>query len=311
VSLVIGGDCGASTTRIVVASVDGRIAGHAEGRAGNPVARPVAEAAATLAAVARRALGDRDPDSVVGATVGIAGASRLCDPAAAAAYRDAWRAAGFGCPLWMIADAVVAYAAGTSAPSGTVLIAGTGAIACEVVDRTVRRRADGLGWLLGDEGSGFWLGVAAARSVARALFAGAPPGPLQRAVRSAVAGDGAAPEAFVSAFYALPRDRVAGLATLVLATDDPVADALVGAAAERLAGTLASLHPAPGPVVLAGGLLTGATRLRDAVQNRLDALTGRRGLLAGDPAAAGAWLTLERVGVTDPAALHAALVGRN
>jgi N-acetylglucosamine kinase-like BadF-type ATPase len=309
VSLVIGGDCGGSTTRIVVASVEGRIAGHAEGRAGNPVTRPVAEAAATLAEAARRALGDRDPGSVVGATAGIAGTSRLCDPAAAAAYRDAWRAAGFGCPLWMVPDPVAAYAAGTAAPSGTVLVAGTGTIACEVVDRTMRRRVDGLGWLLGDEGSGFWLGVAAARSVARALFAGAPLGPLQRAVRSAVAGDGALPEAFVSAFYALPRDRVAALAAPVLATDDPIADALVGAAAERLAGSLASLHPAPGPVVLAGGLLTGAARLRDAVQDRLEALTGRRGLLAGDAAAAGAWLALERSGVPDAAALHAALVG--
>jgi glucosamine kinase len=307
VSLVIGGDCGGSTTRVVVASADGRVVGRAEGPAGNPVARPVAQAAATLAAVAREALGAADPAQVAGAVVGVAGASRLTDPAAAATYRDAWRAAGFAGPLRTVADPVVAFAAGSAAPSGVVLIAGTGAIACEIVQWEMGRRADGLGWLLGDEGSGFWFGVAAARVTARTLFAGSRLGPLAAAVRAAVAGADASPEAFVSAFYGLPRDRVAALAPLVLASDDPLADGVVADAADRLAGTLASLDPPHGPVVLAGGLLTATARLRDAVQDRLDAAIGRRGVLAGDGAGAAAWLALCALAGPPADALHAGL----
>ncbi|MGI5215489.1 BadF/BadG/BcrA/BcrD ATPase family protein [Plantactinospora sp. CA-290183] len=155
--LVLGGDGGGTTTRAAVATVDGQVVGAAG--PGPEIRSPPAEAADALAAAVGEALGDHDPTRVVGGVIGLAGVSRLAEPEVAAVYADRWRRIGLRCPMRPVGDAVVAFAAGTPAVTGSVLIAGTGAVAAEVRDATVGRTADGLGWLLGDEGSGFWLGL--------------------------------------------------------------------------------------------------------------------------------------------------------
>ncbi|MEE6261779.1 N-acetylglucosamine kinase [Plantactinospora sonchi] len=289
--LVLGADCGGTTSRIVVATLDGRVVGRASGGPGNPVAGPPAETAAALGRAVRAALADVDPARVVAATVGLAGVARLAEPAAAAPYAAQWSATGLRCPMWTVGDAVVAFAAGTPEPSGSVLIAGTGAVAARIRDGGTVQVADGLGWLLGDEGSGYWLGLRAARLTARALARDAPAGPLVRAVCTRVGATD--PDGFVTRVYDLGRHRLAGLADTVTeaaGAGDPQAVALVAEAADRLTDTLAEVHPAPGPVVLAGGVLTGAVEIRAAVQRRLLARLGRPGLVAGDGAAAAAWL---------------------
>ncbi|MEV4535779.1 BadF/BadG/BcrA/BcrD ATPase family protein [Asanoa sp. NPDC049518] len=295
-TLVIGGDCGGTSTRVVVTTLDGAVVGRGHGGPGNPVARPPAETAAALVGAVREAMGDLDPARVVGAVVGVAGYSRLTTASGAAAYASAWSTTGVPVPLRTVGDAVVAYASGArDAPSGSVLIAGTGAIACEIVDWTVGRRVDGIGWLLGDEGSGFWFGVAAARHTALALHAGTG-GALVSAVHAAVGGAG--PEGFVSSFYALARDKMAALAPLVFEAvrlGDPTAGAILASGADRLTATLLALPPGDGPIVLAGGLLTAVPELRAAVESRLHEATGRTAVLAGDAAEAAARLAVLQV----------------
>ncbi|HTF08206.1 MAG TPA: BadF/BadG/BcrA/BcrD ATPase family protein [Asanoa sp.] len=290
--LVIGGDCGGTGTRVVVTTLDGAVVGRGSGGPGNPVARPPAEAAAALAGAVRDALGDLDPALVVGAVVGVGGYSLLSTAEGAAAYSAAWQTTGVPAPLRTVSDAVVAYAAGGhDAPSGCVLIAGTGAIACEIVDWEVRRRVDGLGWLLGDEGSGFWFGVQAARHTARLLWSQVRTGDLAEAVHAAVGGVG--PAGFMSAFYTLSRDKVAALAPILFDSaraGDPAAGAILADGADRLATTVLALEPGAGPVVLAGGLLTGVPELREAVQTRLRQQIGRAGVPTGDAARAAARL---------------------
>jgi N-acetylglucosamine kinase-like BadF-type ATPase len=311
-AIVLGADCGGTSTRVVAATADGQVLGRGRDGPGNPQARPPADAAAALAAAAASALSGLDRGAVVGAVVGVAGVARIAEPDAAAAYAAAWRDAGLTCPMRPVADVVVAFVGGTPEPSGTILIAGTGAIAAEIVDRKVARRVDGLGWLLGDEGSGFWLGLAAARHTARALYAGPALGSLAASVVDAVGAD--EPAVFVTRFYALPRDRIAALAPLVVAAaraGDPPAVALMDEAADRLAGTLVALHPRPGPVVLAGGLLCEVPELSDGVQKRLEARIGRRGRVASDAAAAAAWLAIRDFAGRSPAevaATHARLM---
>ncbi|WP_228564599.1 BadF/BadG/BcrA/BcrD ATPase family protein, partial [Catenulispora rubra] len=63
-----------------------------------------------------------------------------------------------------MSDVTVAFAAGTPAPDGTLLVSGTGAVAARMHDRLPVHFRDGYGWLLGDEGSGFWIGRQAARA---------------------------------------------------------------------------------------------------------------------------------------------------
>ncbi|WP_326559071.1 N-acetylglucosamine kinase [Micromonospora sp. NBC_01796] len=295
--LVLGVDAGGTATRVVVATLDGRIVGRGRASAGNPIATDPADTAAALGTAIGSALAGHDPSRVVAGVVGLAGVSRLDDPAVAAGYAGHWSRVGLTCPMRPVGDAAVAFAAGTPADTGTVLIAGTGAVAAVVREGAVTRTADGLGWLLGDEGSGYWLGLTALRATARALYRGerVEPGTLSGAICDRVGVT--APNAFVTRVYELGRDQVAEMAPAVTdsaRSGDPVAVDIVETAARRLADTLVSLHPAPGPVVLAGGVLTGVPEIRAGVQQRLAAWLGRPGVIAGDGASGAAWLALRQ-----------------
>ncbi|MEV4754288.1 BadF/BadG/BcrA/BcrD ATPase family protein [Micromonospora sp. NPDC049559] len=294
--LLLGADGGGTATRAVLATADGRIVGRGEARAGNPVATDPAEAAAALGAAVEGALRGHDPVRVAGGVFGLAGGSRLAEPAVAARYAAEWARLGLSCPMRSVGDAEVAFAAGTPESTGTVLIAGTGAVAAELRDGTVARVADGLGWLLGDEGSGFWIGLNAVRAVARALYAGTATGRLGAALCQLVATTD--PDTFATRIYQLDRAELAALAPLVTGearAGDPVARDIVAHAAERLAETLLSLHPAPGPVVLAGGVLAGVPEIRAAVRDRIAARLGRDAVLAGAGAAGAAWLAIDHL----------------
>jgi glucosamine kinase len=311
--LVLGADCGGTTSRVVISTVRGEVVGRGHGGAGNPVVRDARDAAAELASAARQALAGHDPGRLVRAVVGMAGDSRLGDPATAAAYAEEWAAIGVRCPVRTVGDAVVAFASGTPDSGGTVLIAGTGAVAATITDWSVVRTADGLGWLLGDEGSGFWLGLSAARCTARALYAGRT-GTLVRAVCDRIGS--ADPAVFVSRIYQLPREHLATLAATVIDTaraGDPDASALLEDAAEHLVATLVSLAPGTGPIVLAGGVLITVDEVRDAVQARLLRRLGRPGIVGSDGALAAAWIAAREVSQrAGPAArtLHARMLPR-
>ncbi|RKR92076.1 N-acetylglucosamine kinase-like BadF-type ATPase [Micromonospora pisi] len=309
--LVLGADAGGTTTRAVVATLDGRIVGRGRSDAGNPVAVDPVEAAAALGAAIGSALTGHDPSRVVGGVVGLAGVSRLADPSVGAVYAGHWSRLGLSCPVRPVGDALVAFAAGTPANTGTVLIAGTGAVAAVLHEGNIIRIADGLGWLLGDEGSGYWLGLAAVKATARALYRGTPPrdGSLGGAVCAQVGTT--EPDTFVTRIYQLSRDRVAAIAPAVARTardGDPDARHILRTAAHRLADTLVSLHPAPGPVVLAGGVLGGVPEIRENVQRQLADRLGQPGVIAGDGAAGAAWLATRLVEPRAGNGIHARLV---
>jgi N-acetylglucosamine kinase-like BadF-type ATPase len=287
---------------VVVATVAGRVVGRGRGGAGNPVVRDARDAAMELAGAARQALAGHDPRRLVHGVVGMAGDSRLADPQTAAAYAREWAAIGVHCPVRTVGDAVVAFAAGTPDAGGSVLIAGTGAVAATIAGWAVHRTADGLGWLLGDEGSGFWLGLSAARRTARALYAGRSGTPLVRAVCERIGSTD--PDAFVARIYQLPREHLATLASAVIDSaraGDPEAADLLDDAAGRLLDTLISLAPGAGPIVLAGGVLTTVGEVRDAVQAGLLRRLGRPGIIGGDGAVGAAWLAVREVSDGDGA----------
>lgn len=70
-----------------------------------------------------------------------------------------------GRPL-LLTDLDIAFRSAASSPDGTLLVAGTGAVAAAYAQWRQIRRRDGLGWLLGDAGSGTWLGRRVLRAVA-------------------------------------------------------------------------------------------------------------------------------------------------
>ncbi|MEU7755104.1 BadF/BadG/BcrA/BcrD ATPase family protein [Micromonospora sp. NPDC049171] len=321
-TLVIGLDVGGTSTRATALTLTGDRVGSGRAGGGNPTSHGAERAAAELLTALRETLADLDPARVVAGTIGLAGAGRLlADPAGRAAFDRAWHDAGLRCPYAVHGDALVAYASGSAAPDGTVLIAGTGAITAQVHDLRLDRIADGHGWLLGDTGSGFWLGREAVRRLLADLDIGRPPGALATAVLTNLLGSAeiaTRPRDTVDAVIQTVTRRapieLAQLAPLVVTAagqGEPVAVALIGEAATHLAESVGRIRPADAatPLVLGGGLLTADTPLATAVRAEVARHWPDAPLrTAGDGAAAAAWLAARDLPeVTDPAALHARL----
>ncbi|MEU7941187.1 N-acetylglucosamine kinase [Microbispora bryophytorum] len=319
-ALFVGVDGGGTSTRCVVVTASGEIAGR--GRAGGANAISVPDPVVNLRAALLGALEGLDPARVAGGVFGLAGSASAAEPA-----ERAWREAGLAGRPAVVADVLVAFTGATDQPDGAVLVAGTGAIGARVRDRRVVRRADGLGWLLGDEGSGVWLGRRAAAAALHAIDGRGAPTVLVARVAEAVLGTGAPGEddgpaltqALVAAVYArVAESGPAWLGTLAPVVDaaaregDEVARGIVAEAARRLCRTAGVVvgegTPARGvragggggPLVLAGSLLTEPTELAHLVRAEL----GRRAVLmrAGDNAAGAAALAVRSALPGDPRA---------
>lgn len=321
-TVVVGLDVGGTSTRATALTLNGDRLGTGRAGGGNPTSHGAERAATELLSALRQALAHVDPTRVAAGTIGLAGAGRLlADPTGRAAFDRAWHDAGLRCPYAVHGDALVAYASGTAAPDGTVLIAGTGAITAQLRDLRLDRVADGHGWLLGDAGSGFWLGRESVRRLLADLDAGHTPGALATAVLTELMGSAAIAsrprdtvDATIQAVTRRPPVELARLAPLVVtaaADGEPVATALVAEAAAHLATSVGRIRPAGAvtPIVLGGGLLTEDTPLAAAVRAEIGWHWPHAPLrTAGDGAAAAAWLAARELPeLADPAALHARL----
>jgi N-acetylglucosamine kinase-like BadF-type ATPase len=161
-------------------------------------------------------------------------------------------------------------AAGTPDGWGVAVIAGTGSMAFGRAPDGRTARAGGWGYLLGDEGSGYALALAALRAVARMADQRGPTTYLADMLLSHLALK--QPQELIGAVYrgGLDRPAVAVLAPVVLEAaeaGDEVADAIVQKGAEQLALAVAAVArqlelTSPLPVALAGGLLVAAPGYR-------------------------------------------------
>ncbi|WP_240489721.1 N-acetylglucosamine kinase [Actinomadura atramentaria] len=189
---VVGIDAGGTKTRCVVLTLGGVLAGTGTGPGANP--NSGGDTAGALSEALNEALGSLDPTHVIGGVFGIAGAGSAGRPAAVAAARRAWQEAGLRGSPAVVTDIAVAFAAGTTAEKGIVVFSGTGAGAAVINDGAIVRRADGYGWLVGDEGSAVWLGREAVRAALAAFDGRGSPTLLTESVPRALLGPGAAGE---------------------------------------------------------------------------------------------------------------------
>ncbi|MEU8201792.1 BadF/BadG/BcrA/BcrD ATPase family protein [Streptosporangium sp. NPDC049046] len=179
---VLGLDVGGTSSRALLLDASGRRAGYGRAPGGNPAAHGNAAAVANIGRALGLALRGIDPGLVSGAVIGLAGGGALDR----LVFDPMWAAAGLRVPPRLTGDLGIAFAAGTAEPRGTALIAGTGAIAARIEDGEPVMIADGLGWLLGDAGSGFWLGRKAASAAVHALSRGDAGGRLTGLVMGAL-----------------------------------------------------------------------------------------------------------------------------
>ncbi|MGC0314119.1 N-acetylglucosamine kinase [Kitasatospora acidiphila] len=279
--LRLGLDVGGTSTRAVLVDAAGEVRGRGTAAGANPAGTDPDAALAALATAVSAALATRDPATVTACLIGLAGYRSLPDPAEfAARCRSALQ---LRCPVRVVPDAVPALAAGgVPDGTGTVLIAGTGSICIRLAGHRPRRLRGGLGWLLGDEGSGFWLGRMALREAVDH-----PDGALGAAVRRECAAD--SPQELVRWAYAGPPRRLAGLAPLVSAAaldGDPAAVALAEAAAGELGALVRATAVRGEPLVLAGSVAAGPGPIRDRLLDRLADLAPRLPVVDAATAAA-------------------------
>jgi N-acetylglucosamine kinase-like BadF-type ATPase len=274
---VLGIDAGGTKTVCLLADADGRVLAEARGGGANLQADGELQVEKVLHDVMERALGDR---SVLPAAIclGIAGVDRDDD---ANIIRSLMRRIGYKARILVTNDALIALVAAVGDAPGVVLIAGTGSIAYGRNEAGQAARAGGWGYVLADEGSGYWIGRQALRAVVREADGRGPATALTPRVLAHFAAS--RPEELVHAIYSRNL-RPAAIASVAQAVqqaadeDDPVAIEILVVGARELATCAASvvsqleLRDRPFAFVLAGGILLALPRLAAGVAEHLQQL---------------------------------------
>lgn len=288
---VLGLDAGGTKTVCLLADEHGSVLSSARGPGANLQAQGELEVEKVLHGVMEEALAGRDlvPDAVC---LGIAGVDRPDD---AAIMRSIMRRIGHKRRTLIVNDALVALTAGADDGPGVVVICGTGSICYGRNERGHAARSGGWGYVLGDEGSGYWIGRRALAAVVRHADGRGPTTSLTALVlehfRVRMVGD------LVQEVHLRDprRHRVASLGgALQAAIDDgdPVAREILDEGARELGAMALSvaerlqLRGAIFPVVLVGGVLRAVPALRERLVHHLADVAPRSQarLLAGEPA---------------------------
>lgn len=258
-------DAGGTSTRAVTLDASGHAFGYGRAGSGNPTAAGIAQAVTAVGLAAEQALtgcatSAARPRSAVIAMAGEQSVAFVGQVSARLA------ALGFAQPV-LQPDLLGMFHSGTYERDGYALIAGTGTVAARIQDGRLDRVAGGRGWLLGDAGSGYWIGHQVARAVVGALDGQAPPTALTDLVLNAMAIDPSpdssagrvrALNQLVSALYSRRPVQLSEFAPLAFgAHEDPVAREILVAASSALAD-LVSVVRVPtlsGPVVVGGSVL--------------------------------------------------------
>lgn len=269
---VLGIDAGGTKTVGLLADETGRILAEARGTGANLQTHGELEVEKVFDGILET-LGHRG--EVAAVCLGIAGVDRPHDEEV---IRGILRRLGYRETARVVNDAAIALVAGAEERVGIVILAGTGSIAYGA-DRTgTSARSGGYGFLLADEGSGYWLGHQALRATVRSADGRGPRSLLADLVFESL-GVGSVAE-MVPVVYekGLPKFRIAAHAGLVQqASDrgDAVASALLEEAARELsvaaravAGRL-SLGAGPYRVVLAGGVFKACPSLPARIEAAL------------------------------------------
>jgi glucosamine kinase len=214
-----------------------------------------------------------------------------------------------GCPVHVTGDADPARHGAFLGAPGIVVMAGTGSAALGW-DGERFAHAGGHGFVLGDEGSAYWIGREAVRA---ALRWHEQVGGSELIYRTVTQATGPDLDVLIGEVNAHPADRarLAALAPAVtaLAEDDPEASRIVRCAAEHLAALAESIRRRLSPLPVAG---TGEVFRAPAIWAPFAELTGATRPLA--PAAVGAALlaaTCTPISPSPSCSLHAARADRD
>lgn len=239
--LFLGIDGGGTGCRAVLADASGQVLGRGEAGPAN-IASDFPGALGNILAATRLACGAQDLTTLA-AGLGLAGAN-------AAGVSDRLAQALPFARIAIETDAITAVRGALGAADGIVAAIGTGSVFAAQRSGQVRQ-IGGWGLVLGDEGSGAWIGRAILSAALRALDGFQPMTPLLATLIETQGG----PSGVVSFSLTAKPGDFARLAPQVLDSPDPAACAVLDKARADVAAAITLLQGADHlPVVYLGGL---------------------------------------------------------
>jgi N-acetylglucosamine kinase-like BadF-type ATPase len=296
---VIGIDAGGTKTVCLLADEHGTIASEARGAGANLHAAGELAVEKVLHEVMEEAIGDR-PIVPAAICLGIAGVDREDE---AQIVRAIMRRIGYKSRVVVVNDALIALVAGARDEPGILINAGTGSIVYGRNAAGQAARAGGWGHMIGDEGSGYWIGREALAAVMRAADGRGPDTALATEILAHfnVADVSRLPRIVYD--REMPRMSVAALGPIVqtvAADGDAVALRILERAADELvlgAQSVATRLEMRGDTFtfyLAGGVFRVVPWLADELPRRLVEVAPRSQvqILQEEPAVGAVWLAL-------------------
>ncbi len=271
--VVVGVDGGGTKTLALATEVDGSWQGRGTAGPSNPYAVGFEAACTEITAAISEAL---NGNKLAALCLGLSGAGRPED----VEQFTVWARAKFpGVALKVVNDAEILLAAGAPTGPALALVCGTGSIVFGRAADGHLIRAGGWGYLFGDEGSGFAIGVSALRAVMQAFDGRGAPTLLTELILARRGVE--SPPGLVPSIYGVesPRTEIAGLAELVeqaAARGDALALSILNEAAFELAESVRavyrSLGSVPVPLILSGGVILHGKGLAEALRRACETL---------------------------------------
>lgn len=258
---VMGIDGGGSNLRVVVATPDLQVVGESHAGTVNPSVIGREAAVALIRQHMQVAIGNAhlQPIDIQAVCIGLAGAS--------ADHSADWLGQVVSpiipdAKIRPSADQEIALVGAHGKREGILILAGTGSVAYGVNPAGQAAVVGGWGYVLGDEGSGYWLGLSALKAVSQASERRAAKTTLTEIVLHELNLE--KPRDLIRWLYAEPRNaEIAQLAPLVIEqadVGDAAANQLVTEAIKHLAEHVTALSDIlnfpDAPIAFAGGLLT-------------------------------------------------------
>jgi len=296
---VLGIDAGGTKTVCLLADDRGAILSEARGPGANLHAAGELAVEKVLHDVMERAIGDR---AVVPAAIclGIAGVDREDE---AHVVRAMMRRIGYKSRTLVVNDALIALVAGARDDPAIVLIAGTGSIAYGRNGSGEAARAGGWGHMIGDEGSGYWIGREALAAVMRGADGRGPDTGLSTEILAHFKVKDVSRLPRIVYDRAQPRVSVTALGPIVqhvAAQGDAVARRILERAADELVlgarsvTTRLEMRGDSFTFFLAGGAYRAVPWLAEELPRRLVEVAPRSQteVLTAEPALGAVWLAL-------------------
>jgi len=299
---VLGIDAGGTKTVCLLADQSGAVLAESRGPGANLHAAGELAVERVLQDVMGQAIGGRAiaPGAICLGIAGVDGNEEARTVCAMMAR------IGYGARTLVVNDALIALVSGAHDAPGIVIIAGTGSIVYGRNENGEAARAGGRGHMIGDEGSGYWIGREALAAVMRAADGRGPQTQLSSDILAYFGIRDVSRLPRIVYDRAHPRMAVAALGPLVqqvAARGDAVATRILERAAEELVLAAQSVTTRLGmrgdafTFYLAGGVFRVVPWLVTELERRLVELAPRCEVerLSQEPATGAVWLALSEL----------------